>query len=87
MTDQKGFQSGSRLTQQENLRGRKMRNPSLGLPLIEAPEEEAHEQLANDFVARVIQEYERILEQGLPPSRAIASLVGWASGECQRIRN
>jgi hypothetical protein len=50
-------------------------------------EEEAQAQLANDFVGRIIQEYERILERGLPPSRAIASVVGWASSECERIRS
>lgn len=60
----------------------------LDLPLGEDRlEEEALEHMANDFVARVIQEYERVLQSGLPPSKAIASVVGWASCECERIRS
>jgi hypothetical protein len=72
---------------EKNLRTNTVSDGSLGLPSNEAMlEEEVLNHLANDFVARVIQEYERVLERGLPPSKAIASVVGWASGECQRIR-
>jgi hypothetical protein len=50
------------------------------------PEEEALDELAVEFIGRLIQEYERAVESGLPPSRAMACLIGWASGECERIR-
>jgi hypothetical protein len=60
---------------------------ALGCPTDEVRlKEEALEQLTNELVARIIQEYERALARGLPPSRAIASVVGWASDECHRIR-
>jgi hypothetical protein len=72
----------------KSLRARKVSDRSLGLRTAERKaQDEAFEQLATDFIAKIIQEYERILERGLPPSRAIASVVGWASSECQRIRS
>jgi hypothetical protein len=50
-------------------------------------QDEANERLSNELVGRLIQDYERIIQSGLPPAQAIASVIGWASGECRRLRS
>jgi hypothetical protein len=49
--------------------------------------QEAYEQLSSELIGHLIQDYELIIQRGLPPAQAIASVIGWASGECRRIRS
>ncbi len=56
------------------------------LPSAPRLQDEALEQLTSELIGRLIQDYERIIQRGLPPAQAIASVIGWASGECRRIR-
>jgi hypothetical protein len=48
-------------------------------------EEERLEQLGDEFVGHIIEEYERVVRHGLLPNRAIANVLEWASCECLRI--
>jgi hypothetical protein len=48
-------------------------------------EEETLQQMGDEFIGRVIQEYERAVRRGLLPNKAIASVLEWASCECQRL--
>lgn len=44
------------------------------------------EKTLQNLIGRVIQEYERAVDRGLDPSRALAGVLEWAACECQRIR-
>jgi hypothetical protein len=48
-------------------------------------EQERLHRLERELVDRLIQEYERVVEKGLPPERAIASMLEWVSRECPRL--
>ncbi len=48
--------------------------------------ERREEKTLQQLVGRVIQEYERAVDRGLDPSRALAGVLEWAACECQRIR-
>ena len=48
-------------------------------------EQERLQRLEREFIGRLIEEYERAVENGLPANRAIASLLEWASRECPRL--
>ena len=43
------------------------------------------EKVERELVGRVIEAYERALQNGLVPNRAIASVLEWASLECPRL--
>ena len=49
------------------------------------PEKERLKRLERELIDHLIEEYERVVEDGLPPQRAIASLLEWASRECPRL--
>ena len=48
-------------------------------------EEEQFQRLGNEFMSRLIQEYEQAVQRGLPATRAMASLLEWAASECQHL--
>ena len=48
-------------------------------------EEEQVQRLGNEFMGRLIQEYEQAVQRGLPATRAMASLLEWAASECQHL--
>lgn len=48
-------------------------------------EQERLQRLERELIGRLIEEYERVVENGLPPHRAIASILEWASRECPRL--
>ncbi len=48
-------------------------------------EQERLVKLERDFVGRLIEDYERTVANGLPATRALASLLEWASQECPRL--
>jgi hypothetical protein len=49
------------------------------------PEKERLKRLERELIDHLIEEYERVVEDGLPPQRAIVSLLEWASRECPRL--
>jgi hypothetical protein len=49
------------------------------------PEKERLKRLERELFDNLIEEYERVVEDGLPAQRAIASLLEWASRECPRL--
>jgi hypothetical protein len=51
---------------------------------VKEPEKERLKRLERELIDHLIEEYERVVEEGLPPQRAIASLLEWASRECPR---
>ncbi len=48
-------------------------------------EHERLQDVEKELVGRIIEEYEHALQNGLPPHRAIASILEWASRECPRL--
>jgi hypothetical protein len=52
---------------------------------VKEPEKERLTRLERELIDHLIEEYERVVEDGLPPQRAIASLLEWASRECPRL--
>ena len=52
---------------------------------IKEPEKERLKRLERELIDHLIEEYERVVEDGLPPQRAVASLLEWASRECPRL--
>ncbi|HWJ19822.1 MAG TPA: hypothetical protein VNR65_13955 [Geobacterales bacterium] len=48
-------------------------------------EQERLQRLEREFVDRLIENYERAVEDGLPPNTAIASMLEWVSRECPRL--
>ena len=48
-------------------------------------EQERLQSLEREFIERLIEDYERVVEDGLPPNTAIASLLKWVSRECPRL--
>ncbi len=48
-------------------------------------EQEWLQRLEREFIDRLIEDYERVVEDGLPPNTAIASLLEWVSRECPRL--
>lgn len=49
------------------------------------PEQERLQRLETEFIDRLIEDYERVVQDGLPPHRAIASMLEWVSRECPRL--
>ena len=52
---------------------------------VKEPEKERLKRLERELIDHLIEEYERVVEDGLPPQTAIASLLEWASRECPRL--
>jgi hypothetical protein len=52
---------------------------------VKEPEKERLKRLERELIDHLIEEYERVVEDGLPPQRAIASLLEWVSRECPRL--
>jgi hypothetical protein len=50
----------------------------------ESLEEKRSEQLGAEFIGRLAQEFELMVQRGLLRNRAIASVIDWASAECLR---
>lgn len=50
-----------------------------------ALEQERLQRLEGELIDRLIEGYERAVEDGLPPHRAIASMLEWVSRECPRL--
>ncbi len=48
-------------------------------------EKERLQRLEREFIGRLIEEYERAVQNGLPANIAIASMLEWASRECPRL--
>ncbi len=48
-------------------------------------EQERLQKVESELIGRVIEAYERALQNGLRPNRAIASMLEWASLECPRL--
>ena len=48
-------------------------------------EQERLQGLEREFIDRIIEAYERAVEDGLPPNTAIASMLEWVSRECPRL--
>jgi len=48
-------------------------------------EQERLQRLEGERIDRLIEGYERAVEDGLPPNRAIASMLEWVSRECPRL--
>ncbi len=48
-------------------------------------EQERLQKLERELIGRLIEQYERVVEDGLPPHRAIASILEWTSRECPRL--
>ncbi len=48
-------------------------------------EHERLQKVESELIGRVIEAYERALQNGLRPNRAIASMLEWASLECPRL--
>lgn len=48
-------------------------------------EQQRLQTLEREFIDRFIENYERAVQDGLPPNTAIASLLEWVSRECPRL--
>jgi hypothetical protein len=48
-------------------------------------EQQRLQRLEREFIDRLIEDYERVVEDGLPPNAAIACMLEWASRECPRL--
>lgn len=48
-------------------------------------EQERLQRLEREFIDRLIEDYERVVQEGLPPNTAIASMLEWVSRECPRL--
>jgi len=48
-------------------------------------EQERLQKLEREFIDRLIEDYERVVQDGLPPNTAIASMLEWVSRECPRL--
>jgi hypothetical protein len=55
------------------------------LGLNAALEQERLQRLEGELIDRLIEGYEHAVEEGLPPNRAIASMLEWVSRECPRL--
>ena len=55
------------------------------IPGLDAMEQERLQKLEGELIDRLIEGYERAVEDGLPPNRAIASMLEWVSRECPRL--
>ncbi len=56
-----------------------------GFTSTERLEQERLQNVEREFVDRIIEEYERAVQKGLVPARALASMLEWASRECPRL--
>jgi len=52
---------------------------------LNALEQERLQRLEGELIDRLIEGYERAVEDGLPPIRAIASMLEWVSRECPHL--
>ena len=48
-------------------------------------EQERLQRLEREFIDRLIEDYERVVQDGLSPNTAIASMLEWVSRECPRL--
>ncbi len=48
-------------------------------------EQERLQRLEREFIDRLIEDYERVVQDGLAPNSAIASMLEWVSRECPRL--
>jgi len=48
-------------------------------------EQERLQRLETEFIDRLIEDYERVVQDGLSPNTAIASMLEWVSRECPRL--
>ena len=58
---------------------------TISLDANERLEHERLEKVERELIGQVIEAYERALQNGLVPNRAIASVLEWASLECPRL--
>ena len=48
-------------------------------------EQERLQRLEREFIDRLIEDYERVVQDGLSPNTALASMLEWVSRECPRL--
>ncbi len=49
------------------------------------PKQLCSEELINNFEGRLIEDYERAVEEGVPPLDALAVVLAWVAAETRRL--
>ncbi len=61
------------------------RTPSLAFQ--NAVRQSTSERGVSKLESQLIQSYEQAIDEGLPPSQAVAVILNWVAGECARLRD
>lgn len=52
-----------------------------------AARQPSSEREVSKLESRLIESYEQAIDEGLPPSQAVAVILNWVAGECARLRD